>query len=329
MGPKKAVIIDPRRFSLKCNWFIMMPSPACSILCLLATRSGFCLVLCRKPSKKARTKRRIIETNSKLPAIGKRNKDACMLHAQDTGCNTASLHDFLETLPYLEGKDFQVVTWLASRPRKGCFNGSDIPQTHHSIHFHTYHHSNVFQPDAVFGCFQYYFRVTWAKVSNWESGFPAMFDRFARTSVLWFHMYSQFRSSQVLRSILIFTTTTSWATTVFPSLHGEGAEGFAKVPDARNSVRIGRRAGLVARSRWNLQYNHAVQRKHKQPVYYPGICNKVSTCSAFHWKAAGVYQANSLQDMVGASILDFSVTAPWPSNTKAQQCTTTQRIMII
>lgn len=28
--------------------------------------------------------------------------------AKDTGCNTAPLHEFLETLPFLEGKTFQV-----------------------------------------------------------------------------------------------------------------------------------------------------------------------------------------------------------------------------
>ena len=31
--------------------------------------------------------------------------------AKDTGCNTAPLHEFLETLPFLEGKTFQVAAW--------------------------------------------------------------------------------------------------------------------------------------------------------------------------------------------------------------------------
>lgn len=44
----------------------------------------------------------------------------------------------------------------------------------------------------------------------------------------------------VLRSILTFTTTTSWATTVFPWLHNGDAEAFAKVPDRGPSARIGR-----------------------------------------------------------------------------------------
>lgn len=42
------------------------------------------------------------------------------------------------------------------------------------------------------------------------------------------------------RSILTFTTTTSWATTVSPQLWNEGAEVFAKAPDAEISVEIGR-----------------------------------------------------------------------------------------
>ena len=40
--------------------------------------------------------------------------DQCVsVLSQDTGCNTASLHDFLVTLSCLEGKEFQVVPWIA------------------------------------------------------------------------------------------------------------------------------------------------------------------------------------------------------------------------
>ena len=95
--------------------------------------------------------------------------------AQDTGCNTASLHDFLVTLSCLEGKEFQVVTWVAGRKTR-------------------------------------YFNL---------------------------HAGSSF-IKLVLRSILTFTTTTSWATTVFPWLHSGDAEGFVKVPDRGPSARIGR-----------------------------------------------------------------------------------------
>lgn len=42
---------------------------------------------------------------------------------QDTGCNTACLREFLETLPQLEGKEFQVVTWQQRVP------SPTLPQT--------------------------------------------------------------------------------------------------------------------------------------------------------------------------------------------------------
>ena len=50
--------------------------------------------------------------------------------AQDTGCNTASLRDFLETLSCLEGKEFQVVTWVAGRKTRGFkLHGTSFYQT--------------------------------------------------------------------------------------------------------------------------------------------------------------------------------------------------------
>ena len=71
----------------------------------------------------------------------------------------------------------------------------------------------------------------------------------------------------VLRSILTFTTTTSWATTVFPWLHSGDAEAFAKVPDRGPSARIGRPGPVLFNeylAAWRLEQKYHV--KHSFPA---------------------------------------------------------------
>lgn len=91
------------------------------------------------------------------------------------------------------------------------------------------------------------------------------------------------------RSTLISTMTTSWATMAsLWHLVAGGAEAFAKVPNAAHSARTGR---------WE-----------KMPWGSQTFASSWSMCLFWYVVCAVPLQANSLQDMVGASILDYEVT---------------------
>ena len=143
LGPKKAVIIVPGlpSFSSQAESAVFLGALMALCLCLLFwdlplsyQKAGACQVLCvfvgtpallgrkqtrsnRIVSRKLGSKKMTNKTNIIKPILfGVQCTFLLFLwilcSAEDTGCNSACLREFLETLPQLKGKEFQVVTGL-------------------------------------------------------------------------------------------------------------------------------------------------------------------------------------------------------------------------